>query len=80
MQKKHGTYDGQRYCFFFPFPFFEDFSLEYTSSIHKENETKKKTASKNFILKVKLQRNLRSMAREKNVKKNIYVSRVNIVG
>lgn len=46
-----GTYDGHKYCFFFPFPFLEDFSLEQASSNNKDIKIKKETANENFILK-----------------------------
>lgn len=52
--KMRRTYEGHRYCFFFPFPFLEDFSFEHASSTHKDMKMKKETANENFILKVEV--------------------------
>lgn len=50
--KTRGTYDGHRYCFFFPFPFLDDFSFEQASSTHKDRKIKKEIAKESLILKM----------------------------
>lgn len=50
--KTWGTYDGHRYCFFFPFPFLDDFSFEQASSTHRDRKIKKEIAKESLILRM----------------------------